>query len=118
MPKELRKLRKIKKRVENLAGGDEIFYKYRMGLLSFYTQEWLVQYRRRAVMRKLLYEERPLDLSGYFLLWAKNSKRATKKLESVEKWRKFVTKKELQIKRSTVGTMKEFVLVKDQKILS
>jgi len=90
LPKELRKLKKIKRRVENLAGGDEIFHNYRSGLLSFYIQEWLVQYRRRAVLRRLLNEERPVDLGGYFLLWAKNSKKATKKLESVEKWRKFV----------------------------
>ena len=118
LPKELRKLQKIKKRVEDLAGGDQIYQNYRSGLLTFYMEEWLVQFRRRAVLRKLINEERLVDLIGYFKLWTKNSRKATKKRESAEKWRKFVLKKEHQTKKSAIGTLKEFVLLKDQKMLN
>ena len=65
LPNEVRRLKKIKMKVEREAAVDEIFTKNRNRELSFYVGIWISKYRRKALLRKLLVQEKGVDLEGY-----------------------------------------------------
>ena len=79
--------------------------------------EWVIRYRRKVLLRKLMFGEKSVDLLGYFKLWAKNSKNLSLKLNGIEKWRKFVIRKEKSLKLKTMQKVRDYNMIREKEIL-
>lgn len=117
LPREVHRLKIIKQKVEREAAVDEIFLKNKRSYLRFFMDEWVTKFRRKTILRKLLIGERQIDLEGYFNSWRVNAKQLSSKLNSIEKWRKFVLRKEKTLKAQSLAKLGDFIMIREKEIL-
>lgn len=117
LPREVHRLKIIKQKVEREAAVDEIFLKNKQSYLRFFMDEWVTKFRRKTILRKLLIGERQIDLEGYFNSWRVNAKQLSSKLNSIEKWRKYVLRKEKTLKAQSLAKLGDFIMIREKEIL-